>query len=37
MHVGAGNTLRGYCMVRGEDKEHYKHVFQLGETNIALR
>jgi len=37
MPLGAGNTLYGYCMVTGEDKEYYKHICQLGETYIALR
>lgn len=36
MLLGAGNTLPGYCLVTGEDKEYYKHIFQLGETYIAL-
>lgn len=36
MLLGAGSTLPGYCLVTGEDKEYYKHIFQLGETYIAL-
>lgn len=36
MPLGAVNILHGYCMVTGENKEYYKHVFQLGETYIAL-
>lgn len=37
MPLGAGNTLHGICMVtQGEDKEYYQHIFQLGETFLAL-